>query len=638
MPAATELPPAAPPLTAGHAHPRVALLGGTAGGAAKEATALAAGAGSCRVTRVDPPLTPRAVAALGAHVIQAYPAAALLGVRLGWLLGVPCVLRVPAGQADQVDRAALRRARLVVAATEADAVALQARAVPEPSRLRIVAEGVDLAGLPSPGDAGLAAGVRVVGDSPVALVLRHELPEPAPGPGSGERQPADGVGVVVIANDGQIVGAHAWAEVTHTELTAARARAIPVVWVGSQAPVGAGVIHVPATGPDAGLGAVKELLADAPARRRIGQEGRWWLTSHHEAGARIGELETIWAALAEGREPADPPPPPAAPARVSVVVLSAGDPDRLRRTLDALAAQTHPAEEVLLVPDGGGAAAAVASLLARRIPGWPFPGVLRLLDTAPGAAAVQARNAAVAAATGDAVAFTGEGDEPVPVWLETLVAGFATGAGLVQGRTVRTAEDADVRRADPADPYAPVGNAAYTRAALQTATLPGGDGPFHATWAARVADQLGTRLGGAAGIEEVELAWRARRCGVPALTSAAAVVHRPPDPGPPDAWAPARRVAAVPLVARQVPEVRAAVLTARHLLGRRHAALLAAAAGAVVAARGGPRRGLMLALPYLREVASARGGTRDVAEQVARDVTEVAGLAAGSVRAKYLVL
>lgn len=637
MPAATELPPAAPPLSAWHAHPRVALLGGTGGSAAREAAALVAGASSCRVTRVDPPLTPHAFAALGAHVIQAYPAAALLGVRLGWLLGVPCVLRVPAGQADRLDRAALRRARLVVAATEADAVALQAQAVPEASRLRIVAEGVDLADLPSPGDAGLAAGVRVVGDSPVALVLRHELPEPVPGPGSGERAAADGVGVVVIANDGQIVGAHAWAEVTHTELTAARARAIPVVWVGSQAPVGAGVIHVPATGPDAGLDAVKELLADAPARHRIGQEGRWWLTSHHETSARIGELERIWAALAEGREPADPPPPPAAPASVSVVVLSDGDPDRLQRTLDALAAQTHPAEEVLLVP-GGGDVAAVASLVARRIPGWPFPGVLRLLDTASGAAAVQARNAAVAAATGDAVAFTGEGDEPVPVWLESLVAGFATGAGLVQGRTVRTAEDADVRRTDPADPYAPVGNAAYTRAALQTATLPGGDGPFHATWAARVADQLGTRLGGAAGIEEVELAWRARRCGVAALTSAAAVVHRSPDPGPPDAWASARRVAAVPLVARQVPEVRAAVLTARHLLGRRHAALFAAAAGAVVAARGGPRRGLVLALPYLREVASTRSGTRAVAEQVARDVAEVAGLAAGSVRAKYLVL
>ncbi len=117
----------------------------------------------------------------------------------------------------------------------------------------------------------------------------------------------------------------------------------------------------------------------------------------------------------------EPAPPGRAgsprPGSVSVIVTVLKDP-RVERTLESLLAQRRPPEEILV--DDGGPPGAVSEIAAR------FhardPRVRRL--AAPGNIA-ESRNAALAVAAGEFVAFLDADEVAPPEWLERLLAPFA---------------------------------------------------------------------------------------------------------------------------------------------------------------------------------------------------------------------
>ncbi len=103
--------------------------------------------------------------------------------------------------------------------------------------------------------------------------------------------------------------------------------------------------------------------------------------------------------------------------RTSVVVTVLNEAASLPALLDSLAAQTRPADEVV-VCDGGSEDGTVALLTAET----RFP--LRLIRR-PGANISQGRNAAIAAAQGEVIAVTDAGVRLDPRWLERITAPFA---------------------------------------------------------------------------------------------------------------------------------------------------------------------------------------------------------------------
>jgi GT2 family glycosyltransferase len=113
----------------------------------------------------------------------------------------------------------------------------------------------------------------------------------------------------------------------------------------------------------------------------------------------------------------------------SVVIVSRGRGAELSRCLLAVSQLDHPAFEVIVVADPEGLAAVARSGLAGRIKTVPFD--------APGISA--ARNAGIAAAAGELIAFLDDDAVPEPAWLRHLAGAIeATGAeaaaGYVRGR------------------------------------------------------------------------------------------------------------------------------------------------------------------------------------------------------------
>ena len=117
------------------------------------------------------------------------------------------------------------------------------------------------------------------------------------------------------------------------------------------------------------------------------------------------------------------------PTPVSVIVVSRGRPDSLRRCLLALRLQDHPALELVVVADAAGRAAVAAAGLE---------GQLRLVGY-DAANVSRARNIGIAAAAGDLVAFVDDDAVPEPSWLSRLTAAFddprvEAATGFVRGR------------------------------------------------------------------------------------------------------------------------------------------------------------------------------------------------------------
>ena len=399
--------------------------------------------------------------------------------------------------------------------------------------------------------------------------------------------------------------------------------------------------------------AVAGLLAAPERWAAMGRAGRAHVATRFELGARTADLERLWLALAagaRGEDLPDVPPPPASRPTTTVVLVTHDRRALLDRTLDALAGQTLPPDEVVVVDNGSadGTAAALAARTARRDP----PG-LRVLTRPDNAPVAEGRNLAVAASTGGVVAFTDDDCRPRPTWLEALVAGLRDGVGLVQGRTT----------ADPAQPLTALSrtqwtpaefglyetcNVAYTRAALEAASAPAPAGPFDLGFADTVADTLGPRWRHLPFGEDTELGWRVKRSGYGSRFAVHAVVDH--EVFPPDPQLLTRRAAlaaAFPVLVRRVPELREVFLWHRVVLGRQRALLWLAAGALAAAAAGRDPRPVLLAVPYAARVAGLAelrrpGGRRArlaaAPVLVRRDLVETAALLRGSLRARTPVL
>ncbi len=119
-------------------------------------------------------------------------------------------------------------------------------------------------------------------------------------------------------------------------------------------------------------------------------------------------------------------PPDAAMARapaVSVIVVSRHRARALRRCLQALHQQDHPRMEVIVVADPEGLAVA-AGLTVKSVP-FDIPNI------------AQARNAGLAVAAGDLVAFIDDDAVAEPTWASRLCAPFADPAVAAAGGYVR---------------------------------------------------------------------------------------------------------------------------------------------------------------------------------------------------------
>lgn len=128
--------------------------------------------------------------------------------------------------------------------------------------------------------------------------------------------------------------------------------------------------------------------------------------------------------------------------RVSVLVPSFGRPGSLTRCLEALSAQTHAPDEIVVgVRIGDEATAAVAE--AARATGLH----VRIATTAA-VGVVASMQAALDAATGDIVALTDDDARPFPAWIEGLLAHFHStpDVGGVGGRDWQPYERGNARR------------------------------------------------------------------------------------------------------------------------------------------------------------------------------------------------
>lgn len=120
------------------------------------------------------------------------------------------------------------------------------------------------------------------------------------------------------------------------------------------------------------------------------------------------------------------PPSPSA-GLASVVVPTRDRPDQLAACLDALAAQTTPPGEVVVVDDGSVDPDAVADVVAAR----PSVRLLRAAGRGPAAA----RNLGAANARGPIVCFTDDDCRPDPHWLGELVEALDDAATVAAGPT-----------------------------------------------------------------------------------------------------------------------------------------------------------------------------------------------------------
>lgn len=127
---------------------------------------------------------------------------------------------------------------------------------------------------------------------------------------------------------------------------------------------------------------------------------------------------------APGPAPAPAVAAPASAPRTSVVVATRERADQLARALDSLLAQDHPDFEVVVV-DNAPTTDATRDLIAGS---YADRGVRYVHEPVPGLAV--AHNRGVAAADGEAVAFTDDDVVADPNWLTALTRPFATDPGL----------------------------------------------------------------------------------------------------------------------------------------------------------------------------------------------------------------
>lgn len=295
---------------------------------------------------------------------------------------------------------------------------------------------------------------------------------------------------------------------------------------------------------------------------------------------------------------------------VSVVVPTVARVALLERCLQALAAQSSPADEVVVVHDGEPGVVALLDDWALRLP-------LVVLQVRERGASAK-RNAGWRAARHEVVAFTDDDCAPTAHWVAEIrgaagdllcgpVAPHPDDAGVssVFGRTIEVSE---------AGPYYPTANLALRRTALERV------GGFD--------ERL--RAG-----EDTDLAWRVLEAGgQQTWLPAALVLHAVRPVTFPDHLRSLGRWADLPLVLRRHPQLRRTT-TARLFWKPSHPLALAALAGLLLA----PRRpaAALLAVPLVARRWRERGPRFGTQVAVA-DVAEVLVVAAGSVRHRGVLL
>jgi glycosyltransferase involved in cell wall biosynthesis len=374
------------------------------------------------------------------------------------------------------------------------------------------------------------------------------------------------------------------------------------------------------------------------ARLARSSEERRRAAIDQELGARAADLEQQYHSILDGAGPCPVPAHPTDWPFVSVVIPTFDRRVLVLLALDAIAHQTYPPERMEVILVDNGSVDGTSDLVQGR--SWPWR--LRLERFESNRSPAEARNAGIALADGDVVAFTDSDCRPTPTWLEALVAGFVQGVGLVQGYTLP----------DPAQPLEPLSrsqavvseyglyetcNIAYTREVLATA----GPGPFSSGPMEDIRRLLGRSLAVQAFGEDADLAWRVKRAGASSRFASHAVVHH-------HVFPPSRRellrrstlVAGFPVLVSAHPELRRAFLWGRFFLSPRRAMILAAVTGSVAALRWRPA--MALVAPYAGALLSADTGVRRrrkiVPARISQDVVETVALVYGSARARCLVL
>jgi glycosyltransferase involved in cell wall biosynthesis len=130
---------------------------------------------------------------------------------------------------------------------------------------------------------------------------------------------------------------------------------------------------------------------------------------------------------------------PADPGRygVCVVAVAYNRASMLSDLVDALAAQTHPAIEFVIVDNGStDSTASVLRAVTAHDPRF------RILSIAENRGPARARNLAWRSTDQPWVAFTDDDCRPDPRWVEQLLAAAVDGTDIVQGHTVPPAEEA----------------------------------------------------------------------------------------------------------------------------------------------------------------------------------------------------
>lgn len=307
--------------------------------------------------------------------------------------------------------------------------------------------------------------------------------------------------------------------------------------------------------------------------------------------------------------------------RASVIVPAHDAAATLPRTLAGLAAQELDGDfEVIVVDDGSGdATAALAEQAGARVVRHERP-------RGPGAC----RNAGVALARADALAFTDADCAPHTRWLAAGLAALEH-SGLVQGRV-------EPRPDVPLGPYDKTLWVTRAWGLFESASLFARREAFEA--AGGFDDGL-LQLAGAHFGEDVLFGWRAHRAGVETGFCDEAVVHHEVFPRGPRAFiGEHRRNALFPALVREVPELRDAFLYRRWFLSERSALFTLAAAGAaaaVVTRRLPPAAAVLPYARLARRELRADGAGVTLA-RVAADAVGLAALVRGSVRARRLVL
>jgi glycosyltransferase involved in cell wall biosynthesis len=306
------------------------------------------------------------------------------------------------------------------------------------------------------------------------------------------------------------------------------------------------------------------------------------------------------------------------------VIVPARDAERtIGRTLAGLEAQRGAADfEVLVVDDGS--RDSTADLAGRS------PAVSQVVRT-EGTGPAQARNAGVARAAGDRLAFLDADCEPTPGWLAAGT-GALEAAELVQGEV----------RPPPGAAPGPFDRTLTVTGAwglFESANLFLRRSTFEAVggFESWLRPRRGIELG-----EDVWLGWRVRRAGARTSFCSEALAYHQVHPRGAGAYVAERaRLRYFPVMARRVPELRDVFFWRRFFLARRSALFDLAVAGAAAAAVRRSPLPLLAAVPYAREAyrhARRAGDLRRVpavaAADVAADAVGAAALMAGSMSAR----